>query len=59
MKVSELLKVLQEKLIDFGDVEVKFGELAERVRDSKLNEIKDVTVEDFEYGKNTIIIWDR
>jgi len=59
MKVSELLAELTEKLRDFGDVEVKFGELSKPVRDSKIHEIEDVTVEDFEYGKNTIILWDR
>lgn len=59
MRLSTLITVLQVKLIDFGDVEVKFGELANPVRDSKLYEIKDVTVEDFEYGKNTIILWDK
>ena len=59
MRLSELISILHGKLVDFGDIEVKFGELSNPVRDSKLHEIEDATIEDFEYGKNTIILWDK
>lgn len=59
MKLSELITVLQDKLVDFGDIEVKFGELADRVVNSNLVEINDISVEDFEYGTNTVVLWDK
>lgn len=59
MRISELLSILQDKLVDYGDVEVKFAELNDIVVNSKLVEIYDVSVEDFEYGRNTVVLWDK
>lgn len=59
MKTSDLIKELEERLSNYGDIDVKYAFYDGIPSEATLHTTSDVSVETMDDGDSVVVIWDK